>query len=180
MSVDDELAVVSFGDTSAVEYPTGGSPALQTILGPANPARLSAIQTAATLPPDLPIYSCALGQPPTNYCSANSPTTRTAATTTCPQSTTCSKSINYIRGQVTGEGIIVDESGTASESRKSAVVDGCAEVVAFSVAWQDSKLHYVPHEPVTTPRSACACVTHMVGSCRTTPRTCTASRAMAT
>jgi hypothetical protein len=54
---------------------------------------------------------------------------------------------NYIRGQVTGDGIIVNESSTASTSIVSGFVDACAESALFTVAWYDAGLSYVAREP---------------------------------
>jgi hypothetical protein len=51
---------------------------------------------------------------------------------------------NYIRGQVTGDGIIVNDSGTASQSRMAAFVDACATELTLTVAWADASLQYVP------------------------------------
>ena len=54
---------------------------------------------------------------------------------------------NYIRGQVSGDSIIVNETNTASSSRVSGYVDGCAQSVTFSVAWFDTSLKYVARDP---------------------------------
>jgi subtilisin family serine protease/Mg-chelatase subunit ChlD len=204
MSVDDELAVVSFGNTGAVEYPPGASPALQTIVGaatrtaanaevdgitfggctymgdgivaarnllagataarraivllsdgydnkgcnPGDPARLSARDAAATLPADLPIYSCAMGPASDQILLAQLADDTNGRYYYMPSIDDLYEIYNYIRGQVTGEGVIVNQSGTASESRVVGFVDGCADVVTFTVAWQNRNLQYVSRDAV--------------------------------
>ena len=54
---------------------------------------------------------------------------------------------NYIRGQVSGEGIIVNESAMASRSRVAACVDAAATQVTFTIAWAEPKLKFVSREP---------------------------------
>src|SRR5690606_17354700 len=54
---------------------------------------------------------------------------------------------NYVRGQVTGDGVIVNESSTASVSQVTGWVDGCAESVLFTVAWHDPALRHVSRAP---------------------------------
>ena len=54
---------------------------------------------------------------------------------------------NFIRGQVTTDGIIINESSVASVSHVSGWVDGCAQAALFTVAWRDPSLRYVPRDP---------------------------------
>jgi hypothetical protein len=53
---------------------------------------------------------------------------------------------NYIRGQVTGDSIIVNESAVASHSRVGAFVDRLATEVTFCVAWNEPNLHFAADE----------------------------------
>ena len=53
---------------------------------------------------------------------------------------------NYIRGQVTGDGVIVNESSMASTSTVTGWVDGCADSLLFTVAWHDRGMRYVARE----------------------------------
>jgi hypothetical protein len=61
---------------------------------------------------------------------------------------------NYIRGQVTGDAIIVNDSGTASLSRIAAFVDGCATELTLAVAWGDPALQFVPADARKTTEIA--------------------------
>ncbi len=114
---------------------------------PANPAKPSALQAAAALPADLPLYTCAMG-PSSDQALLD----QLAANTDgryyfMPTIDDLFEIYNYIRGQVTGDGIIVNESSMASRSVVSGFVDACAESVLFTVAWHDPELSYVAREP---------------------------------
>ncbi|MGH9153070.1 MAG: S8 family serine peptidase [Acidimicrobiales bacterium] len=113
----------------------------------ANPAKPSALDAAAALPADLPIYSCAMGP-----ASDQALLDQLAADTDgryyfMPTIDDLFEIYNYIRGQVTGDGIIVNESSMASRSVVSGLVDGCAESALFTVAWHDPALRYVARQP---------------------------------
>jgi hypothetical protein len=54
---------------------------------------------------------------------------------------------NFIRGQVSGDAIVVNESAMASSSRVEAFVDALATQATFTVAWSDTKLHFVGGDP---------------------------------
>lgn len=114
---------------------------------PGNPAKPSALQAAAALPANLPLYTCAMGPS-----SDQSLLDQLAANTDgryyfMPTIDDLFEIYNYIRGQVTGDGIIVNESSMASRSTVSGFVDACAESVLFTVAWHDPELSYVSREP---------------------------------
>jgi hypothetical protein len=114
---------------------------------PGNPAKPSAVQATGMLPAGLRVYSCAMG--PT----ADQALLEQIATTTggryyfMPTIDDLFEIYNYIRGQVTGDGVIVNESGTASTRRIAAVVDRLAKRATFTVAWADKALKLVPREP---------------------------------
>lgn len=203
MSIDDEVAVVSFGSTGVVEYPTGASPALQTITGqvtrdaanaridainfggctfmgdgiekaasllsgaPAgqramvllsdgydnkgcdrnNVSKPSALDAAAALPNGLPIYSCAMGPNSDQVLLEQLATDTDGLYYYMPTIDDLFEIYNYIRGQVSGDSIIINDTNTASSSRVSGYVDGCARSVTFSVAWFDASLKYVSRDP---------------------------------
>ena len=113
----------------------------------ANPSKPWAVDAAAALPADLPIYSCAMGP------ASDQPLLAQLADNTggryyfMPTIDDLFEIYNYIRGQVTGDGVIVNESSTASVSRVTGWVDGCAQSALFTVAWHDSSLKYVSREP---------------------------------
>ncbi len=202
MSINDELALVSFGDDGEVEYPTGSSPSLQTITGnpikdaanreidritfegctymgdgiikardllssatgtPAmvlfsdgydnkgcssDPSRPSALAAASTLPGNLPIYTCAMGPNSDQSLLQQLASNTDGRYYFMPTVDDLFEIYNYIRGQVTSTGIIVNESVTAAgESSVRAFVDALTEEVTFSITWGDPSLRYVPREP---------------------------------
>ena len=202
MSINDELAVVSFGDDGQVEYPAGPSPSLQSITGdpiknlagravdritfngctymgdgiikardlltsatgtPAivlfsdgkdnkgcaqsDPTRLSALDAAATLPADMALYTCAMGPASDQSLLQQLAELAGGRYYFMPTIDDLYEIYNYIRGQVTSTGIIVNESAEASSSRVSAFVDALTEEVTFSITWGDESLRYVPRDP---------------------------------
>ncbi len=54
---------------------------------------------------------------------------------------------NYIRGQVSGDALVTNESAFASSSRVAAMVDTLATEATFTVAWGDPKLHWTGRAP---------------------------------
>jgi subtilisin family serine protease len=112
-----------------------------------NPAKPSALDAAAALPADLPIYSCAMGPASDQTLLAQLADDTDGRYYFMPTIDDLFEIYNYIRGQVTGDGVIVNESSVASVSRVSGWVDGCAESALFTVAWHDTSLRYVPRDP---------------------------------
>ena len=112
-----------------------------------NPAKPWAVDAAAALPADLPIYSCAMGPASDQALLAQLADDTDGRYYFMPTIDDLFEIYNYIRGQVTGDGIIVNESSVASVSQVSGWVDGCAESVLFTVAWHDRSLRYVPRDP---------------------------------
>ncbi len=202
MSINDELAAVSFGDDGQVEYPAGPSPNLQTITGdpiknaagtavdnitfdgctymgdgivkardllsgasgtPAiilfsdgkdnkgcaqsDGSRPSALAAAAMLPGSTPLYTCAMDPASDQMLLQQMADSIGGRYYFMPTVDDLFEVYNYIRGQVTGTGIIVNESALASQSRVSAFVDASTEEVTFSVTWVDESLRYMPREP---------------------------------
>ena len=112
-----------------------------------NPAKPWAVDAAAALPADLPIYSCAMGPASDQTLLAQLADDTDGRYYFMPTIDDLFEIYNYIRGQVTGDGVIVNESSIASVSQVSGWVDGCAESVLFTVAWHDTSLRYVPRDP---------------------------------
>ena len=112
-----------------------------------NPAKPSALDAAATLPADLPIYSCAMGPASDQDLLGQLAATTDGRYYYMPTIDDLFEIYNYIRGQVTGEGIIVNESSMASRSTVRGFVDACTDSVVFTVAWHDESLKYVARSP---------------------------------
>jgi subtilisin family serine protease len=112
-----------------------------------NAAKPWAVDAAAALPADLPIYSCAMGPASDQTLLAQLADDTDGRYYFMPTIDDLFEIYNYIRGQVTGDGVIVNESSMASVSQVSGWVDGCAESVLFTVAWHDTSLRYVPRDP---------------------------------
>lgn len=112
-----------------------------------NAARPSAMDAVATLPANLPVYTCAMGPASDQALLEQIATATSGRYYFMPTIDDLFEIYNYIRGQVTGTGIIVNESAMASSSRVAAFVDALATEVTFSVAWADTKLRFVPGDP---------------------------------
>jgi Mg-chelatase subunit ChlD len=114
---------------------------------PGNPAKPSALQAATALPADVRLFSCAMG-PASDQALLES----LAAATDgryyfMPTIDDLFEIYNYIRGQVSGDSIAVNQSAMASNSVMPAFVDATAELATFTVAWADTKIRAVPGEP---------------------------------
>lgn len=112
-----------------------------------NPAKPSALDAAAALPADLPIYSCAMGPASDQTLLGQLATDTSGRYYFMPTIDDLFEIYNFIRGQVTSDGIIINESSVASVSQVSGWVDGCAQAALFTVAWHDPALRYVPRDP---------------------------------
>ena len=197
MNVNDSIGIVSFGDSSVVEYSDGAT--LQTISGQpikdaartaidniafggctfmgagineaanllstssgskaivllsdgydnkgcdnGNPAKPSALDAITALSPDVPIYSCAMGPLSDQALLAQIGNLTGGKYYFMPTIDDLHEIYNYVRGQITGDSIIANESALASSSRVAGFVDAFATELTFSVAWNNSKLNYVP------------------------------------
>ncbi len=109
-----------------------------------NPAKPSALDAATALPADLPIYSCAMGPSSDQALLGQLAEGTNGRYYFMPTIDDLFEIYNYIRGQVTGDGVIVNESSAASTSTVSGWVDGCAQSVLFTVAWHDPAVRFVP------------------------------------
>ena len=109
-----------------------------------DPTRPSALEAAMMLPANIGLYTCAMGAASDQSLLEQLASDGGGRYYFMPTIDDLFEVYNYMRGQVTGEGIIVNESSLASESRVGAFVDGSASTVTFSIAWSDPKLKYVP------------------------------------
>ena len=114
---------------------------------PSNPAKPGALDAAAALPANLPIYSCAMGPASDQTLLGQLADDTAGRYYFMPTIDDLFEIYNYIRGQVTGDGIIVNESSMASVSQVTGWVDGCAQSALFTVAWHDPWLQYVSRDP---------------------------------
>ena len=202
MSLDDEVGVVSFGDTGDVEFPPGPAPTVQPITGQpvrdaakaevdgtvfggctfmgdgiikardllatssvasraivllsdgydnkgcdaGNPAKPSALDAVATLPSAVPVYTCAMGPSSDQALLEEIADDSDGRYYYMPTIDDLFEIYNYIRGQVTGDGIIANESSMASASRVAAFVDDAASQATFTASWADASLRFVADE----------------------------------
>ncbi len=112
-----------------------------------NPTKPSALDAAGSLPANMPVYTCAMGPASDQALLDQIADVTNGRYYYMPTIDDLFEIHNYIRGQVTGDGIIVNESTTASKSRVGGYVDSLATRVTFSVAWADTALRYVSREP---------------------------------
>ena len=107
----------------------------------------SALEEVATLPANMPVYTCAMG-PLSDQTLLDDIANNTAGRYYyMPTIDDLFEIYNYIRGQVTGDGIIANESATASNSCVNAWVDAMATEATFTVAWADTRAKSVDRDP---------------------------------
>jgi subtilisin family serine protease len=108
-----------------------------------NAAKPTALQAANALPADVRLFSCAMG-PSSDQALLESLAAATGGRYYfVPMIDDLFEIYNYIRGQVSGDSIAVNQSGTASFSVVPAFVDASAELATFTVAWADRTLRAV-------------------------------------
>ena len=114
---------------------------------PAGSGIPTALQAAQALPADVRIFSCAMGP------ASDQPLLESLATETSgryyfmPAIDELFEVYNYIRGQVSGTSLVVNQQGQASTSVVPAFVDAAARAVTFTVAWADTGLRAVARDP---------------------------------
>jgi hypothetical protein len=107
----------------------------------------TALQAAQALPADIRLFSCAMG-PASDQALLESLATETLGRYYfMPAIDELFEVYNYIRGQVSGTSIVVNEQGQASTSSVPAFVDAAARAATFTVAWADAGLRAVLGEP---------------------------------
>ena len=102
----------------------------------------SAISVATSLPANLPVYSCAMGPLSDQTLLNDIANVTDGKYYFMPTIDDLFEIYNYIRGQVSGDSIVTNESAMASSSRVACVVEGCAKRATFTVAWADPKLKF--------------------------------------
>lgn len=103
----------------------------------------SAMSVAAALPSDMVVHTCAMG-PASDQNLLNDIADATGGKYYfMPTIDDLFEIYNYIRGQVSGDSIVTNESAMASHSRVACTVEGCARRATFTVAWADPTLKYV-------------------------------------
>jgi subtilisin family serine protease len=114
---------------------------------PAGSTRPSALEATQALPADVRLFSCAMGP------ASDQPLLESLAAASSgryyfmPAIDELFEVYNYIRGQVSGTSIVVNQSGQASTSSVPAFIDGLARAATFTVAWADAGLRAVVGEP---------------------------------
>lgn len=114
---------------------------------PTDPTRPSALDAAAGLPANMPVYTCAMGPTSDQGLLEQIADTTDGRYYYMPTIDDLFEIYNYIRGQVTGDAIVANESAMASRSRVAAFVDALATEATFTVAWAETKLHFVAGDP---------------------------------
>jgi subtilisin family serine protease len=114
---------------------------------PNNPARLSALDAVATLPANMAVYTCAMGPTSDQTLLEQIANATNGRYYYMPTIDDLFEIYNYIRGQVTGDAIVANESATASSSRVAAFVDALATEATFTVTWAETTLKFVPDDP---------------------------------
>ena len=114
---------------------------------PPGSTRPSALQAAQALPADVRLFSCAMG-PASDQALLESLATATSGRYYfMPAIDELFEIYNYIRGQVSGTSIVVNQAGQASTSSVPAFIDAAARAATFTVAWTDAGLRAVPGDP---------------------------------
>ncbi len=200
MGADDEVGVVSFGNTATHEYHGGNK--VVTITGAAektaattaiddidftgctymgqgleyaqaqlastthrravvllsdgydnkgcdegNAAKKWARDVAAAIPADIDVYTCAMGPASDQSTLADIAQLTGGRYYFMPTIDDLYEIYNFIRGNVTSTGVIVNTTSTASASRVAATVDCGAEQVLLACQWHDPGLRWTGGEP---------------------------------
>jgi hypothetical protein len=114
---------------------------------PPGSTRPTALQAAQALPGDVRLFSCAMG-PASDQALLESIANATSGRYYfMPAIDELFEIYNYIRGQVSGTSIVVNQQGQASSSSVPAFIDAAARAATFTVAWADAGLRAVLGEP---------------------------------
>ena len=112
-----------------------------------DPTRPWARDVAAGLPASMPVYTCAMGATSDQELLADVADDSGGRYYYMPTIDDLFEIYNYIRGRVSGDAIVVNESSMASSSRVAAFVDSLAAEATFSVAWPNPRIRFVPRPP---------------------------------
>ena len=114
---------------------------------PPGSTRPTALQAAQALPADVRLFSCAMGPASDQALLESIANARSGRYYFMPAIDELFEVYNYIRGQVSGSSIVVNQQGQASSSSVPAFIDAAARVATFTVAWADAGLRAVPGDP---------------------------------
>lgn len=114
---------------------------------PPGSTRPTALQAAQALPSDVRLFSCAMGPASDQTLLESIANARSGRYYFMPAIDELFEVYNYIRGQVSGTSIVVNQQGQASSSSVPAFVDAAARVATFTVAWADAGLRAVLGDP---------------------------------
>jgi hypothetical protein len=106
-----------------------------------------AATAVAALPSDVTLYSCAMGPASDQALLEQLAVSTGGRFYYMPTIDDLFEIYNWIRGRVTGTGVIANETSAASHSRVGAFVDACAATATFTVAWPDTSVSFVGREP---------------------------------
>jgi hypothetical protein len=114
---------------------------------PPGSTRPTALQAAQALPAGVRLFSCAMG-PASDQALLESLAAATSGRYYfMPAIDELFEVYNYIRGQVSGTSIVVNQQGQASSSSVPAFIDAAARSATFTVAWGDASLRAVLGDP---------------------------------
>lgn len=113
-----------------------------------NQAKPWAIDAVKQLPPAMPVYTCAMGPASDQKLLDQIAGATKGRYYYMPSIDDLFEIYNYIRGRVTGDGIIANESGMASSAKVAATVDAGATAARFTIAWADQALASVAGPPL--------------------------------
>jgi subtilisin family serine protease/Mg-chelatase subunit ChlD len=113
----------------------------------ANPAKLWARDVAAAMPADIDVYTCAMGPASDQGTLADVAQLTGGRYYFMPTIDDLYEIYNFIRGNVTSTGVIVNTTSTASSSRVAAVVDCGAEQVQIACQWHAPGLKWTGGTP---------------------------------
>jgi subtilisin family serine protease/Mg-chelatase subunit ChlD len=114
--------------------------------GGCNRSNPTALDAVASLPSDISVYSCAMGPLSDQDLLEQIATSTGGRYYYMPTIDDLFEIYNYIRSQVSGDSLIVNESAVASSSRVAGFVDALASEAIFSVSWSNTKLKYVSRD----------------------------------
>ena len=114
---------------------------------PPTSPRPTALQAAQALPGGVRLFSCAMGPASDQALLESIANVTSGRYYFMPAIDELFEIYNYIRGQVSGTSIVVNQQGQASSSSVPAFIDTTARAATFTVAWADAGLRAVVGEP---------------------------------
>lgn len=112
-----------------------------------DPSREWAADVASSLPSSMPVYSCAMGPLSDQTTLQDIAQVSGGRYYYMPSIDDLHEIYNFIRGNVTSDGVIVNTTATASSSRVAANVDCDAEQAVFACHWHADGLRWVGGAP---------------------------------